>query len=43
MTLFTPDLYRNFGFGFFAGAVLVALNSGALVLDAVPQLIASIF
>lgn len=30
MPLFTPDLYRNFAFGFAAGALIVgALNFGA--------------
>ena len=43
MTLFTPDLYRNFGLGFFGGALLVAISSGQVALDAVPHLIASLF
>ena len=43
MSLFAPDLYRNFGIGFGAGAIAVVLASGGDMLAAVPQLIASIF
>ncbi len=42
MSLFTSDLYRNFGVGFAAGALVVAMNSGSAILDAVPNLIGSI-
>lgn len=38
MTLFTPDLYRNFGIGFAAGAIVVAFSNGAALLTAVPAL-----
>ncbi len=43
MTLFTPDLYRNFGIGFVAGAIAVIAANGGEIFAAVPQLIASIF
>ena len=43
MSLFTPDLYRNFGIGFGAGAVAVLIANGGAFLSAVPQVIASIF
>lgn len=43
MTLFTPDLYRNFGIGFGAGAIAVLLASDGEIFAAVPQLIAAIF
>ena len=43
MSLFTPDLYRNFGIGFGAGAVIVLLANGGELLFAVPQVIASLF
>lgn len=43
MSLFTPDLYRNFGIGFGAGAVAVLIANGGEFLSAVPQVIASIF
>lgn len=43
MSLFTPDLYRNFGIGFGAGAIAVVLAGGGDLLAAVPQLIASVF
>ena len=42
MSLFTPDLYRNFGIGFGLGAVAVLVTSGSDFLAAVPQLIASV-
>ncbi|WP_324828771.1 hypothetical protein [Qipengyuania zhejiangensis] len=42
MTLFTSDLYRNFGIGFGLGAVGVLLSNGAAIVSAVPQLVASI-
>lgn len=42
MSLFTPDLYRNFGIGFGLGAVAVLLSNGSDFLSAVPQLVASI-
>lgn len=42
MSLFTPDLYRNFGIGFGVGAVAVFLTNGSEWLAAVPQLVASI-
>ncbi|MEX0343178.1 MAG: hypothetical protein AB3N06_11360 [Erythrobacter sp.] len=42
MALFIPDLYRNFGIGFGAGAVVVLLTNSSDILSAVPQLIASI-
>ncbi|MBX7501338.1 hypothetical protein K3181_07780 [Qipengyuania sp. YG27] len=43
MSLFTPDLYRNFGIGFGAGAIAVLIANGGEILGAVPQLIAAIF
>ena len=43
MSLFTTDLYRNFGIGFAAGAVAVVLANGGAFLETVPQLVASIF
>ena len=43
MSLFTPDLYRNFGIGFVAGAIAVIAANGGEIFAAVPQLIASIF
>ena len=42
MKLFTPDLYRNFGIGFAAGALTLVFNNGE-ILSTVPQLVASIF
>ncbi len=42
MKLFTPDLYRNFGIGFAAGALALVINNGE-ILSAVPQLVAAIF
>ena len=42
MSLFTSDLARNFGVGFAAGALIVALNSGRAMLDTVPQFLATI-
>ena len=42
MSLFTSDLARNFGVGFAAGALIVAFTSGHAMLDAVPQLLATI-
>lgn len=41
MKLFTADLYRNFGIGFVAGAIVLAVNNGE-IFAAVPQLVASI-
>ena len=43
MSLFTPDLYRNFAIGFGAGAIAVVIGGGGEIFAAVPQLIASIF
>jgi hypothetical protein len=43
MTLFSSDLYRNFGIGFGVGAVLVVLSNFDGILTAVPRLVASIF
>ena len=43
MSLFTPDLYRNFGIGFGAGALAILLINGTDLIEAVPQLVASIF
>ena len=43
MSLFTPDLYRNFAIGFGAGAVAILLTNGGDFLSAVPQLVAAIF
>ncbi len=42
MTLFTTDLYRNFGIGFCAGAIAVILANGGAFLEAVPKLVAAI-
>ena len=42
MSLFTPDLYRNFGIGFGAGAVAILLVNSGEILSAVPRLIAAI-
>ena len=41
MKLFTPDLYRNFGIGFAAGAIALVIGNGE-ILSALPQLVASI-
>ena len=38
MNLFSPDLYRNFGIGFLAGAFLVAASNGEALLAAIPAL-----
>jgi len=38
MTLFTPDLYRNFGTGFAAGTIVAAFSNGAALLAAIPAL-----
>lgn len=43
MKLFTPDLYRNLGVGFAAGAVVAAMSNGGALIAAVPQLLATIF
>ena len=43
MPLFTSDLYRNFGIGFGAGALLVLLSNGGDIFPAMPQLVASLF
>ncbi|WP_281281616.1 hypothetical protein [Qipengyuania marisflavi] len=43
MELFTADLYRNFGIGFAAGALALAMTNGANLFSAVPQMIAAIF
>lgn len=43
MSLFTPDLYRNFGIGFGVGALAILLSNGGDILSAVPQLVATIF
>ena len=40
---FHPDLYRNFGIGFGAGALAILLVNGTDLIEAVPQLVASIF
>ncbi len=42
MTLFTPDLYRNFCIGFGVGAIAVLLMNTGEILSGVPQLIAAI-
>ena len=39
MNLFTPDLYRNFGLGFFAGALIVAFSNGGALANAVVAMI----
>ena len=39
MSLFTPDLYRNFGIGFLAGAVIVAFSNGGEIVSAVAAII----
>lgn len=39
MNLFSPDLYRNFGIGFLAGAVIVAFSNGAEIVSAVAAII----
>ena len=43
MELFTPDLYRNFGIGFAAGALAIVVASGGEILTVIPQVVASIF
>ena len=43
MKLFGPDLYRNFGIGFAAGALAIVVAGGGEILAGVPQLIAAIF
>ncbi len=42
MSLFTPDLYRNFAIGFGAGAIAILLTNGGGFLSSVPQLVAAI-
>ena len=42
MSLFTPDLYRNFGIGFAVGAVLVGLQAGSYHWDSIAPAIAAI-
>lgn len=39
MSLFTPDLYRNFGLGFLAGAIIVAFSNGAEIVSAVAAIV----
>lgn len=39
MNLFTPDLYRNFGIGFLAGAIIVAFSNGGELVSAVAAII----
>lgn len=43
MKLFTPDLYRNFGIGFAAGALVVAMGNGGALIAAVPRFFATLF
>lgn len=43
MPLFTSDLYRNFGIGFAAGAVITMASQGGALIAAVPQFLASLF
>lgn len=35
MTLFNSDLYRNFGIGFFAGAIVVAFSNGGALISSI--------
>ncbi len=39
MSLFTPDLYRNFGFGFLAGAFIVAFSNGGEIVSAIAAIV----
>ena len=39
MSLFTSDLYRNFGFGFLAGSMIVAASNGAEIVSAIAAII----
>ena len=39
MSLFTSDLYRNFGFGFLAGAFIVALANGQEIVTAIAAIV----
>lgn len=39
MSLFTPDLYRNFGIGFLAGALVVGFTSGGDILNALSSIV----
>jgi hypothetical protein len=39
MNLFSPDLYRNFGIGFLAGAIIVAFSNGGEIVSAVAAII----
>ena len=39
MNLFSPDLYRNFGLGFLAGTLIVAVSNGGEIVSAVAAVI----
>lgn len=39
MSLFTPDLYRNFGLGFLAGSIVIAFSNGAEIVTAIAAII----
>ncbi len=42
MSLFQPDLFRNFGIGFVVGAVLVGVQAGTYHWDSIAPAIAAI-
>ena len=39
MNIFSPDLYRNFGIGFLAGAIIVAFSNGGELISAVAAIV----
>ena len=39
MNLFSPDLYRNFGFGFLAGSLIVAFPNGGEIASAIAAVV----
>ena len=39
MNLFSPDLYRNFGLGFLAGTLIVAVSNGGQLVTAIAAVI----
>ena len=39
MSLFTPELYRNFGIGFLAGTFIVAFSNGGEIVSAIAAII----
>ena len=39
MSLFTPELYRNFGIGFLAGTLMIALSNGGEIVGAIAGIV----